>query len=167
MRVLPTFLLILGKDLSLQRKVTPYTYLVLHNIPHCNLPRSPIFWKPPVIGISPHVCANPIALCTKTRYTCSAQITPACGRLLDSMRTGGPGSRIVATPLWITENIGNLGKWRQPPMLKAWHTHGNMLPGGVDFYPLLAKVGKGGLYLRKIFIGDLRTKKGTLLTGKG
>jgi hypothetical protein len=27
-------------------------------------------------------------------------------------------------------------------MLKAWHTHGNTLPGGADFYPLLAKVGK-------------------------
>jgi len=27
-------------------------------------------------------------------------------------------------------------------MLKAWHTHGNMLPGGAEFYPLLPKVGK-------------------------
>ena len=27
-------------------------------------------------------------------------------------------------------------------MLKAWHTHGNMLPGGADFYPLLPEVGR-------------------------
>ena len=27
-------------------------------------------------------------------------------------------------------------------MLKAWHNHGNMLPGGADFYLLLAEVGK-------------------------
>jgi hypothetical protein len=27
-------------------------------------------------------------------------------------------------------------------MLKAWHTHRNVLPGRVDFYPLLAKVSK-------------------------
>jgi hypothetical protein len=29
-------------------------------------------------------------------------------------------------------------------MLKAWHTHGNTPHGGVDFYPLLAKVGSDG-----------------------
>jgi len=61
------------------------------------------------------------------------------------MRTELPRSRILATQLWVTENIGNLGKLRQPPMLKAWHTHGNTLPGGADFYPLLAKVGKYSL----------------------
>ena len=77
--------------------------------------------------------------CTETRSICSAQIIPACGRLLDSMWTGSPRSRTLATPLWVTENIGNLGKWRQSPMLKAWHTHGNMLPGGAEFYPLLPK----------------------------
>jgi hypothetical protein len=49
--------------------------------------------KTPVIGIAPHVCDNPITLCTETRSNCSVQITPACGRLLDSRRTGGPGHR--------------------------------------------------------------------------
>ena len=38
-------------------------------------------------------------------------------------------------------------------MLKAWHTHGNTLPGGADFYPLLAKVGKGVIEQR-FFHGD-------------
>ena len=28
--------------------------------------------EPPVIGIPPHVCDNPIAICTKTRSICSA-----------------------------------------------------------------------------------------------
>jgi len=44
--------------------------------------------------------------------------------------------------MWVTENIGNLAKLRQPPMLKARHTHGNTPYGGVDSYPLLALVGK-------------------------
>ena len=43
---------------------------------------------------------------------------------------------------WITEIIGNLGKLRQQPMLKAWHTHGNNVSQGKRFYPDLAKVGK-------------------------
>jgi len=51
------------------------------------------------------------------------------------MRTGGPGSRILAPSRWGTENIGNLGKLRQPPPLKAGHTHGNTLHRGADFYP--------------------------------
>jgi hypothetical protein len=41
----------------------------------------------------------------------------------------------------VTENIGNRGKLRQLPRLKAWHTHGNTLPGGEDFYPELPEVG--------------------------
>ena len=49
---------------------------------------------PPVTGTLPHVYGYPITICTETRSICSAQIIPACGRLLDSMRTGGPGSRI-------------------------------------------------------------------------
>jgi hypothetical protein len=35
---------------------------------------------------------------------------------------------------WVTENIGNLGKSKQPSMLKAWHTHGKTPHGGADFY---------------------------------
>jgi hypothetical protein len=61
----------------------------------------------PGIGTAPHVRANPIALCPKTRSICSVRITPACGRLLNSMRTGGPGSRILATAYGFTGNIGN------------------------------------------------------------
>ena len=49
---------------------------------------------PPVTGTPPHVYGYPITICTETRSICSAQMIPACGRLLDSMRTGGPGSRI-------------------------------------------------------------------------
>ena len=30
-------------------------------------------------------------------------------------------------------------------MLKAWHLHGNTLPGAADFYPLLLKVGKDSI----------------------
>ncbi len=45
---------------------------------------------------------------------------------MDGMRTGPPRSRTLAIPLWVTENIGNLGKLRQPTMLKAWHTHGKI-----------------------------------------
>jgi hypothetical protein len=48
----------------------------------------------PVTGTPPHVSGYPITICTETRSICSAQILPACGRLLDSMRTGGPGSRM-------------------------------------------------------------------------
>src|SRR5262245_52759206 len=59
-----------------------------------------------------------------------------CGRYTD----GSPRSHTLATPLRVTENIGNLGKLRQPPLLKARHTHGNTLPGWADFYPLLAIV---------------------------
>jgi hypothetical protein len=55
------------------------------------------------------------------------------------------GGRLAAA-LWLL-TVGYrkhryLGKVRQPPILKAWHTHGNTLPGGVDFYSLLPKVGK-------------------------
>jgi hypothetical protein len=45
--------------------------------------------------------------------------------------------------LWVTGNIGNLGKLRQPLMPKARHTHGNTPHRRADFYPLLAEVGKG------------------------
>ena len=41
-----------------------------------------------------HVYGYLIPICTETRSICSVHITPACGRLLDSMRTGGPGSRM-------------------------------------------------------------------------
>jgi hypothetical protein len=61
-------------------------------------------------------------------------------KFLDGMRTRSPRSRTLATPLWVTENIGNLGTLRQPPMLKAWHTHGNTPHEGADFYPLLRQV---------------------------
>ncbi len=44
-------------------------------------------------------------------------------------------------PRWGTENIGNLGKLRQPPLLKAWHTHGNTLPGGAGFLPTFSPSG--------------------------
>jgi hypothetical protein len=47
-------------------------------------------------------------------------------------------------PLCVTENIGNLGKLRQPPLLKAWPTHGKTPYGEADFYPELAEVGKRG-----------------------
>ena len=57
--------------------------------------------------------------------------------------------------LWVTQNIGNLGKLRQPSILKAWHTHGNRLPGGVDFYPLLAKVGKASSQGSRGFIASV------------
>lgn len=43
-------------------------------------------------------------------------------------------------PQWGTENSGTLGKWRQPPLLKAWHTHEHTLPRSGEFYPLLAQV---------------------------
>jgi len=36
-------------------------------------------------------------------------------------------------PRWVTENIGNLGTVRQLLILKAWHTHGNAVPGRADF----------------------------------
>jgi hypothetical protein len=48
---------------------------------------------PPVTGTPPHIYGYPIPICTETRSICSVQITPACGKLLDSRRTGGPGSR--------------------------------------------------------------------------
>ncbi len=35
-------------------------------------------------------------------------------------------------PLGGTENIGTLGTLRSPPLLKAWHTHSNMLLRGAD-----------------------------------
>src|SRR5215475_10927940 len=57
-----------------------------------------------------------------------------CGRYADE----SPRSHTLATPLRVTENSGNLGKLRQPPLLKARHTHGNTLPGWADFTPLLA-----------------------------
>jgi len=41
-----------------------------------------------------------------------------------------------------TRYIGDLGKSRQSLRPKAWQTHRNAPHGGVDFYPLLAKVGK-------------------------
>jgi hypothetical protein len=44
---------------------------------------------------------------------------------------------------WITENIDNLGKWRQLPMLYTWHIHGITPRGGADFYSLLVEVGEG------------------------
>jgi hypothetical protein len=47
------------------------------------------------------------------------------------------------SPRWVTENIGNLGKLRQPPTLRARHTHGNTPSGRANFYPLLPKIGKG------------------------
>jgi hypothetical protein len=56
-------------------------------------------WKTPVIGISLHVYGSPTTICTETRSIYSVQITPACSRLLDSIWTGGPGSRILATLL--------------------------------------------------------------------
>src|SRR2546429_7105941 len=37
-------------------------------------------------------------------------------------------------PRWVTENVSNLGTLRQPPILKAWHTHGKTPPGGTDFF---------------------------------
>jgi hypothetical protein len=45
-------------------------------------------------------------------------------------------------PWWGTEHIGNLGQLRQPPMLKAWHPHGNTPAGRANFYSLFAPVGK-------------------------
>ena len=51
-----------------------------------------------------------IAICSKTRCICSVRILPACRRLLDSRRIGGPRRRTLATPLWVTENIGSLGQ---------------------------------------------------------
>jgi len=116
---------------------------------------------PPIIGISPHVCANPIALCPKTRYICSVQITPACGRLFDSIRTGGPGRRILATDYGFTENIGNLGKSRQLLNQKHGIFTEYMLPGGTDFYPLLLKVGKD------IIKGEIGGKSITDMACKG
>ena len=38
-----------------------------------------------------------------------------CGRYA----AGSPRSHTLATPPCVTENIGNLGKLRQPPLLKA------------------------------------------------
>ena len=58
------------------------------------------------------------------------------------MRTGLLHSHTLATLLWVAENIGNLGKLRPPPMLKAGRTHGNPPHGEADFYPRLAQVGK-------------------------
>jgi Protein of unknown function (DUF3185) len=45
------------------------------------------FHQSPVIGISPHVCNSPIAICTETRSIRSVHITPACGRLLEGTQT--------------------------------------------------------------------------------
>jgi hypothetical protein len=42
----------------------------------------------------------------------------------------------------LTRSIGDLGKSRQSLRPKAWPTHRNAPHGGVDFYPLLAQVGK-------------------------
>jgi hypothetical protein len=44
-------------------------------------------------------------------------------------------------PRWITEIIGNLGTLRQPPMLKAWHIHGNTLPRKGGFLSTFIKSG--------------------------
>jgi len=65
---------------------------------------------PPVTGTPPHLYDYPIPICTETRSICSAQIIPACGRLLDGMRTGSLHSRTLATSPWGTGNIGNVGK---------------------------------------------------------
>ena len=78
--------------------------------------------KRPLLAYLPMCVLTPMAICPKTRSICSVRITPACGRLLNSMRTGGPGSRILATDYGFTENIGNLGKLKQPPMLKVVHS---------------------------------------------
>src|SRR5262245_32517154 len=57
-------------------------------------------------------------------------------KFLDNLQTESPRRHALATALYITENIGNIGKLRQPPMLKTWHKHGNTPPGETDFYPL-------------------------------
>ena len=44
-------------------------------------------------------------------------------------------------PRWITEIISDLGTLRQPPMLKAWHTHGNTLPRRGGFLHTFTKSG--------------------------
>jgi hypothetical protein len=38
-------------------------------------------------------------------------------------------------PWWVTENIGNLGKLRQPSPLRPWHTHGNAPARRANFDP--------------------------------
>jgi hypothetical protein len=40
-------------------------------------------------------------------------------------------------PRWMTENLGNPGTLRSPPMVKARHTHGNMPSGEADVYSLM------------------------------
>jgi hypothetical protein len=49
----------------------------------------------------------------------------------------------------VTQNIADLGKVRGETLRKAWHPCGNPPQGETDFYPLLAKVGKG-LWLRQL-----------------
>jgi hypothetical protein len=77
----------------------------------------------PVTGTPPHVYGYPITICTETRSICSAQILPACGRLLDSMRTGGPGSRMWTrgrSCLWPSViaarscTMGRQRRWERP-----------------------------------------------------
>ena len=96
---------------------------------------------PPVMGAVEHLSNNAIGQCTETRSICSAQITPPARTFLESMRTRGSCSHNgKATDrydsgyqLWVTEHTGYRGTLRQPPLLKAWHTHANTLPGGADF----------------------------------
>jgi len=49
-------------------------------------------------------------------------------------------SRESGDPLSVTGDIGNLGALRDRTLRKAWHTDGDTLHGGADFYLLLALV---------------------------
>jgi len=52
----------------------------------------------------------------------------------------------LAAALWLPtagdREHWSLGQLRQPPILKAWHIHGNPLHRGATFSPNLADVGK-------------------------
>src|SRR5262245_21030994 len=68
--------LILGKNLSLQCKATPGIYPALHNSPHRNLSRSPIFWKTPDYRTCRQVSNNPRPACADTPYIYAGQPPP-------------------------------------------------------------------------------------------
>ena len=62
-------------------------------------------------------------------------------------------------PIMVTENISNLGKLRQSPMRKAWHTHGNTLPGGsVNTSSALFTIPCDCTYLLVLLVTQLRSQ---------